>query len=246
MRNFLIKKMAVVSILLSSVNTVYAQSPVQDINDIDTVINNLIMIKEQQVPPAQQVFTPASVYNVTQNNQYPPSATAKNSKNSNAQYTNPFISGYDATTTSSYANSLVTQGSAPQKMAAYIARIAHDASRSKCALYVRKALQAAGYNVTPQASAYMYNNGEMTKIGFKKIPSANYQPQIGDVVVFNRTPTNPHGHIQIYTGNQWVSDFKQPRMMIYGDKHRGYTIYRDGRFVDASMKNNTTYLAMNN
>lgn len=107
-------------------------------------------------------------------------------------------------------------------------------------MYVRKALQQAGYQFTPQASAYMYANGTLKSAGFVQISANNYKPQVGDVVVFNRTAKNPHGHIQIYDGNQWVSDFRQPKFSPYS-QHNGYSVWRDARYTS----NNGTYLAMN-
>lgn len=242
MRNFLTRNMAVATIMLSFAGvtqTASAQSNAQyqDLNDLDVVINNLIAVRHQApMSAAQASAEPVSVYNA-----YQPQVTTGGSA---SNYVNPFSSGSLAR--EAVASSTASKNTAPYLMAAHVARHAHNSSTNRCALYVRRALQAAGYKVTPQASAYMYNNGELAKVGFKKIPTANYTPEVGDVVVFNKTPKNPHGHIQVYTGTQWVSDFKQPSMMVYGSNHRGYTIWRDGRYVDASMRSNPTYLAMNN
>lgn len=135
--------------------------------------------------------------------------------------------------------------SAPSIAAQIASRAAHSKSIGRCAMYVRKALQAAGYKFTPQPSAYMYANGTLASAGFKKISSDNYTPQVGDIVVFNRTSKNPHGHIQIYDGREWVSDFRQGvgKFSPYR-QHNGYTVWRDGRYVDAS-NNSGVYLAFN-
>lgn len=133
--------------------------------------------------------------------------------------------------------------SAPAVAARIASGAAHNSSIGRCALYVRKALQAAGYKFTSQASAYMYANGTLAKAGFTKIDHSNYQPQLGDVVVFNRTSKNPHGHIQIYDGKGWVSDFRQDKFSPYSN-HNGYSVWRDSRFLDAS-NTNGTYLAYN-
>lgn len=129
---------------------------------------------------------------------------------------------------------------APSIAAQVASRAAHSRSQGRCAMYVRKALQQAGYKFTPQTSAYMYANGTLASAGFVKLSNNNYQPQVGDVAVFNRTAKNPHGHIQIYDGKQWVSDFRQPKFSPYS-QHNGYTVWRDARFVG----NNGTYLALN-
>lgn len=134
-------------------------------------------------------------------------------------------------------------GAAPSVAAQVASRAAHSRSQGRCALYVRKALQAAGYKFTSQPSAYMYaTNGTLKSAGFVQISSDNYQPQVGDVVVFNRTGKHPHGHIQIFDGGQWVSDFRQPKFSPYS-QHGGYSVWRDAKHLDASGTNGT-YLAM--
>lgn len=133
--------------------------------------------------------------------------------------------------------------SAPSIAAQIASRSAHSSSRGRCAAYVRKALQAAGYSFTPQSSAYQYANGTLKSAGFVKINTSNYEPKVGDVAVFNRTSKNPHGHIQIYDGNSWVSDFRQPKFSPYS-QHNGYTVWRDARNLDASIHGGT-YLALN-
>ncbi len=242
MRNFLKKNMAVATIMLSFSGISHvanAQDGYQDLNDLDVVINNLIKVSQQTPPPV------ISVENNTFQQAYQPvtSLQSTHKPSTPATYSNPFLNNRS---TSSSSASSVKDGSPLEIMATYAMRNGLDKSTSRCALYVRRALQAAGYKVTPQPSAYMYNNGEMAKLGFKKIPTTNYRPQVGDVVVFNKTPKNPHGHIAIYSGSQWVSDFKQPSMMIYGENHRGYTIWRDRNYIDAAIQRDPLFLAMNN
>lgn len=133
---------------------------------------------------------------------------------------------------------------APSIAAQLASRSAHSRSQGLCARYVRKALQAAGYSFNPQPSAYMYaTNGTLASAGFTKISTSNYRPQVGDVVVFNRSSKNPHGHIQIYSGSDWISDFRQKGFSPYR-QHNGYTVWRDSRYLDAS-NNGGTYLALN-
>ncbi|TWV81290.1 CHAP domain-containing protein [Moraxella sp. VT-16-12] len=133
---------------------------------------------------------------------------------------------------------------APRIAARAATRAAHGKSLGRCALYVRKALQSAGYKFTPQPSAYMYaSKGILAGAGFTKLSNHNYTPQVGDVAVFNRSGKHPHGHIQIYDGNQWVSDFRQNKFSPYS-QHNGYTVWRDTRYIDASNTTNT-HLAFN-
>lgn len=69
------------------------------------------------------------------------------------------------------------------------------------------------------------------KIGFKKIfdyplnEKTSYKPEIGDICIIQY---NPHGHICMFTGKKWVSDFIQ--IDQYGGKIRNqdppFSIYR--------------------
>ncbi|MDO4441539.1 MAG: CHAP domain-containing protein [Moraxella sp.] len=192
--------------------------------NIDNTINQLI---------ARQSAT-AATYT------YQPSNTAS-TVSTTAQYstTSNFSSNYQ----SPIEPAQLTASSAPSVAAKAAARAAHGKSIGRCALYVRRALQSAGYEFTPNPSAYQYAHGTLASAGFTKISNDNYQPQVGDVVVFNRTSRNPHGHIQIYDGNQWVSDYRQPKFSPY-TTHNGYTVWRDMRYTDASA-NTGIMLALN-
>lgn len=184
-------------------------------SDVDSTINSLISNSNKN-----------SVANSYSSTSF---ATAKNS----------FSSSYS----SSGIVAQLTSNSAPSIAANFAARAAHRSSQGRCALYVRRALQAAGYSFTQQPSAYMYANGTLASAGFVKLSNSNYVPQVGDVAVFNRSGKNPHGHIQIYDGSQWVSDFRQPKFSPY-TQHNGYSVWRDARYVDASA-NTGTMFAMN-
>jgi cell wall-associated NlpC family hydrolase len=139
-------------------------------------------------------------------------------------------------------NSIPDSNSAPARAAARAARAAHARSTGYCARYVRKALQSAGYEFTPNPSAYQYaTRGTLAKAGFTKI-SNDMQPQVGDVVVFDRTSRRPHGHIQIFDGNGWVSDFRQKGISPYSGVH-SYTTWRDSQYVDDA-SDRGIYLAM--
>lgn len=136
----------------------------------------------------------------------------------------------------------LSSSAAPAIAAAHASRVAGSHSSGYCARYVRKALQAAGYEFTPNESAYQYaSRGTLAQAGFVKI-SNNSRPQIGDVVVFDRTSRYPHGHIQIWDGKNWVSDFRQNDINPY----RGattYTTWRDSRYLNNASERGT-YLAM--
>ena len=106
-------------------------------------------------------------------------------------------------------------------------------SIGRCAMYVRKALNAGGFDTTghPLLAA---NYGNLLKNrGWSVVSKDNYKPEIGDIIVINsfvgRHKQHPSGHIQMYNGTQWVSDFKQ-RTLMPGEDYRisnpGYVIYR--------------------
>jgi type VI secretion system secreted protein VgrG len=72
------------------------------------------------------------------------------------------------------------------------------------------ALEAGGINTTGrQADAKSYGPFLIAK-GFKEVPKTNSAPKKGDIVVIQPYPGgNQAGHIAMYDGGQWVSDFKQ-------------------------------------
>ena len=108
---------------------------------------------------------------------------------------------------SSFFNCLNKMGDA-KKAADYATNHAQAKSTGNCAKYVANALQNAGFSFNRQTSAYMYHtNGTLTGMGFSLINGGS--PKKGDVYVEDRTNTHIHGHIAIYNGSNWVSDFIQ-------------------------------------
>ncbi len=95
------------------------------------------------------------------------------------------------------------------KVASYARDNAEPRSVGRCARYVANALVKAGFKFVRQGSAWMYwKNGILEQMGFKPMPQGT-KPQIGDIMVFDRSPAHKHGHIQIFDGSNWVSDFVQ-------------------------------------
>ena len=138
---------------------------------------------------------------------------------------------------------VLDHNSAPAIAAARASRVALSRSSGRCARYVRQALQSAGYEFTPNPSAYQYETrGTLANAGFTKI-SNNLAPQVGDVVVYNRSSKHPHGHIQIFDGRDWISDFRQNSISPYSGAY-SYTTWRDSKYVDDA-SNRGIYLAMN-
>ena len=111
-----------------------------------------------------------------------------------------------------------------EKAADYARSHAQSKSIGQCAKYVADALiNGGGFSFSRQSSAYMYHtNGVLSNLGFNQI--SNGSPQKGDIYVEDRTNTHPHGHIAIYDGNNWVSDFIQKTDTVHSSD-RGTNYY---------------------
>lgn len=112
-------------------------------------------------------------------------------------------------------------------------------SLGKCARYVATALLGGGYKFTRQNSAFQYHtNGILSGCGFVAVNTTTYQ--IGDVVVWpahgGAGGGGVHGHIQIYNGKNWVSDFIQ-RSFVPGKSYGNSkpTVYRDKELVGSNL-----------
>jgi predicted chitinase len=106
----------------------------------------------------------------------------------------------------------------------YIIANAASGSLSACALYVRKAINAGGI-AGSWGDAWQYITA-LTTIGFTDLGKiADFKK--GDIVVFNKTGNRRFGHISMWTGNQWVSDFKQQSIIVHTDYNgTDYHIFR--------------------
>lgn len=104
-------------------------------------------------------------------------------------------------------------------------------STSKCALFVRRALEAAqlktwfsgGLGDAKQMPA------RLVKMGWKSVGENLKSFKKGDIIVFQKTTTpagKKAGHVQIYTGKVFVSDFVQPNVQPVNGHNLPYTVYR--------------------
>ncbi len=97
-----------------------------------------------------------------------------------------------------------------------------------CAEFTRKAIQAGGITLGHTYHAKDY--GPMLRsVGFTAIGTYE-MPREGDVIIIQPyAGGNPSGHMAIYDGADWYSDFKQ-RDIWAGPGYRAarpsYTIYR--------------------
>jgi hypothetical protein len=109
---------------------------------------------------------------------------------------------------------------------------AHALTRSshRCAMYCRMGMEAAGLSTAdrPQSGDAGDYGPYLLRHGAQTVPQDSYIPQVGDVVVFDKTSQHPFGHIQTYDGHHWVSDFVQHGLSPYSDASSApaYTIYR--------------------
>jgi hypothetical protein len=102
--------------------------------------------------------------------------------------------------------------------------------QGKCAKHVRLALEAGGANMATRPTYAKDYGPKLLEIGLTEVAVAGYTPQKGDVVVFDAyaTQSPQAGHIQMYSGTQWISDTRQPRFLAHRVHYVGiaYAIYR--------------------
>ena len=118
------------------------------------------------------------------------------------------------------------------KATVYLTDNAQPRSQHECARYVRLAIQAGGCpTYIHPASAKEYDTF-LPKLGFKSIPLTDYRPVKGDIIVI-KPPQNQseheHGHIAMFNGKKWISDFMQRDMYggsIYRKKGTEYYLFR--------------------
>lgn len=88
----------------------------------------------------------------------------------------------------------------------YLNAHALPGSVGRCAEFVRKAIAAGGIQLTRHNDAKDYGNS-LVAAGFTALGEST--AQAGDVAVIQPIPGHPHGHMAMYNGAMWVSDFKQ-------------------------------------
>ena len=116
------------------------------------------------------------------------------------------------------------------KAVKYLNSNASPKSTGYCAKSVRLAINAGGIDINPHPISAKDYGASLEKSGFESVLTTNYDPVKGDISVIQPyTNGSPHGHIAMYNGEQWVSDFMQ-RDMWGGPGYRknkpDYSIYR--------------------
>jgi hypothetical protein len=116
----------------------------------------------------------------------------------------------------------------PNRAIAHLDRCALSRSHTCCAWFVMRAMQSGGcpIGILP-AWAYRY---ALPLYGFHRVQTTDYKK--GDICVFP-APGGKHiwGHIAMWDGKQWVSDFKQQDIVPgRAYEHLPYRIYRYGKY----------------
>ena len=117
----------------------------------------------------------------------------------------------------------------PKKAAEYVTKNAESKSVGLCAKYVRKAIVAGGIPLYQGGNAWSYKY-LLPLLGFKEIEDVN-DKKVGDIVVFQPIGKRYFGHIAMWNGRQWISDFKQRSIIVHSDYSKDdceYTIFRKG------------------
>ncbi|MEO8234263.1 MAG: hypothetical protein ABI549_02510 [Flavobacterium sp.] len=94
----------------------------------------------------------------------------------------------------------------------YIESHAEASSTSACAKYVRQAVEAGGLtsNASPRNALNYFTI--LKDLGFTELQTTSYIK--GDIVVFDGVEGHQYGHIAMWTGTQWISDFKQNSIIV--------------------------------
>lgn len=127
--------------------------------------------------------------------------------------------------TSNNQNGETKQGYDIDKAVAYVISNAKTQKPyGDCALYVRKAINEGGISGS-WGDAWQYITALPT-IGFTDLGKIT-EFKKGDIVVFNKTGGRKWGHIAMWTGSQWVSDFKQNSILVHDDYDgKDYHVFR--------------------
>lgn len=123
----------------------------------------------------------------------------------------------------------------------YLDSHANVESVGRCAEYTRKAIQAGGVILKHAMYAKDYGFSLQTA-GFRQLLSNTAPYLAGDVVIIDGCEGALAGHMAMFDGSLWVSDFKQ-RELYPGPSYRKvkpkYAVYRYG-FLDGAGKTPVT------
>ena len=117
-----------------------------------------------------------------------------------------------------------------EKLASWMDAHALAYSSHHCALFCRLGMEAAGMSTAdrPLSGDAADYGPFLLRHGAHVVPLNSYTPQVGDTVIFDKTAQHPNGHMEMYDGHHWVSDFMQHSFSPYRDAAStpSFTIYR--------------------
>lgn len=118
------------------------------------------------------------------------------------------------------------------KALATLRRKALPGPNNECATFVRIALESGGFKIKKTHHAKDYGHS-LIKAGFEEVvleENEQYIATRGDVAIIQPYPGgNPSGHMQMYDGQNWISDWVQRRFWPgqgYGVNKPPFKIYR--------------------
>jgi len=130
-----------------------------------------------------------------------------------------------------------------EKAGRHLESHAQPKAAGACARYVREAIEAGGPSLNRTNSAKDHGPS-LTAVGFELSGTSLYLR--GDVVIMQNFADHPHGHMPMYTGSKWISDFVQIDFWpgpAYRTSKPTFKIYRYGVLWDAVGKPSTTSFA---
>ena len=116
--------------------------------------------------------------------------------------------------------------------------MAHKVKTGHCAQKTREAIEAGGLVLTRHNSAKDYGHS-LRSVGFGPVFNS---PLAGDVVIIQPVTGHPHGHMAMFNGTRWVSDFVQNDIWpgsAYRKAKPAYTIFRHGAAARYHIKTST-------
>ena len=122
------------------------------------------------------------------------------------------------------------------KAVEHLRKHAQPKSTGNCAHYTREAIEAGGVVLVRHGSAKDYGIS-LLHAGFREAITNQYVK--GDVVIIQGFQGHPHGHMAMYDGSKWISDFVQSGLYpgpAYREKKPSYKIYRYGVLWDGIQK----------
>ena len=103
----------------------------------------------------------------------------------------------------------------------------HFKTKRKKVIHINCVTSAGGIDTTGHPE-YAKDYGDfLKKIGLHEVTRDGYSPQKGDIRVWQNYPGGHRaGHIHMYNGSQWVSDFFEPNNNGPGRDYRKYNNYK--------------------